>query len=615
MAPPVELLDQAAELAADCGRPDLQRRLVLAAERARQPTVRVLVVGEPGKGKSMLVNSLVAAHVCSVGGVLGSTGPTTVPTVVRRGETAAAFLVLADPSSDVPAAGDATARSAGQRVRVAVENVRAEARRAADPSAGRRLARVEVELPRKVLSGGLELVDTPGVGGISPATALGVLDLLATADAVLVVSDTSQEYTAPELAFLRQCTVLCPVVVSVLTKADVHQHWRQVAELDRAHLARAGLDVPVVPVASPLEQLAVQRSDDELRAESGFPVLYEQLQRVVRRTDGLTVRSIRHDLRSVGEQLTLSLQAELDTLRDPAKNERLRDLERARERLEELGRSSSSWQLLLGDGVSDLMADIDYDLRDRSRMIIREAEATIEAGDPGPLWPEIADWLEARVAEAVGDSFVWAAERSDFLAAQVIEQFTRDGGLVAPDLAVGDPDEVLGRLIDIEDVDAGVMTIRERMFVALRGSYTGVLMVGLLTSLAGMALVNPYSVAAGVVLGRKAFKDDAAARLQRRRNEAKAAVRRYIDEVVFQVNKHLKDRLRLVNRTLRDLVGDRVREMSRTLSESMQAAQRGVQMESAERDARIRRLNGQLQRVQRLTTQAERLDAALAGAR
>jgi hypothetical protein len=609
----VELLDQAAELAADCGRPDLQRRLVLAAERARQPSVRVLVVGEPGKGKSLLVNALVAAPVCSVAGVLGSTGPTAVPTVVRSGETPSAFLVFADPSSDTSSPGAGT--GAGQRVRVPVEAVRAEARRAADPAAGRRLARVEVELPRQVLSGGLELVDTPGVGGVSPATALSVLDLLPTADAVLVVSDTSQEYTAPELAFLRQCTVLCPVVVSVLTKADVHQHWRQVAELDRAHLARAGLDVPVVPVASPLEQLAVQRADGELRAESGFPALYEQLQQVVRRTDKLTARSIRHDLGSVGEQLTVSLQAELEALRDPANQERLRDLEQARGRLDDLGRSSSSWQTMLGDGVSDLMADIDYDLRDRSRMIIREAEATIEAGDPGPLWPEIADWLEARVAEAVGDSFVWAAERSDFLAAQVIEQFSRDGGIVAPELAVGSPDEVLGRLIDIEDVDAGVMTLREQLFVSLRGSYTGVLMVGLITSVAGMSLVNPYSVAAGVVLGRKAYKDDVAARLHRRRNEAKAAVRRYIDEVVFQVNKHLKDRLRVVNRTLRDLIGDRVREMSRTLGEAIQAAQQGVRLESAERDARIRAVNAQLQRVHRLTAQAERLDAALAGAR
>ena len=92
------------------------------------------------------------------------------------------------------------------------------------------------------------------------------------------------------------------------------------------------------------------------------------------------------------------------------------------------------------------------------------------------------------------------------------------------------------------------MTIRERMLVGTaRLLHRGADGRPRSPALAGMALVNPISVAAGVVLGRKAYKDDAAARLQRRRNEAKAAVRRYIDEVVFQVNKHLKDRLRLVN--------------------------------------------------------------------
>jgi hypothetical protein len=139
--------------------------------------------------------------------------------------------------------------------------------------------------------------------------------------------------------------------------------------------------------------------------------------------------------------------------------------------------------------------------------------------------------------------------------------------------------------------------------------------VGLVTSLAGMPLLNPYSLAAGVLLGRKSYKDDAAARLVRRQNEAKNAVRRYIDEVVFQVNKHLKDRLRMVNRTLRDLVGDRVRELQRTLSEAMQGAQQGVRMESADREARIRRVNAQLQRVERLTVQANRLTAASVGVR
>src|SRR3712207_7544103 len=46
----------------------------------------------------------------------------------------------------------------------------------------------------------------------------------------------------------------------------------------------------------------------------------------------------------------------------------------------------------------------------------------------------------------------------------------------------------------------------------------------------------------------------------RRQADAKTVVRRHLDEVVFQVGKHLKDRLRTVSRTLRDLITDRSEE-------------------------------------------------------
>ena len=248
---------------------------------------------------------------------------------------------------------------------------------------------MEVELPRQALAGGLELVDTPGVGGVSPAVSLSALDLLPTADAVLVVSDASQEFTAPELAFLRQCTVLCPVVVSVLTKTDVHQHWRTIAELDRGHLARAGLDVPLVPVAARSSCWRWSVADAGLHEESGFPALYEHLPRSGPSIGGAD-RPVDPARPHLGQRASSRWRSGPSWTRSRTRRgyERLRDLEAARERVEDLGRSSSRWQQLLTDGVTDLMADIDYDLRDRARVIIREAEDTIDAEDPGPLWPD-----------------------------------------------------------------------------------------------------------------------------------------------------------------------------------------------------------------------------------
>jgi predicted phage tail protein len=149
--------------------------------------------------------------------------------------------------------------------------------------------------------------------------------------------------------------------------------------------------------------------------------------------------------------------------------------------------------------------------------------------------------------------------------------------------------------------------LRERLLVGMRGSYSGLLMTGLVTSLAGMAVINPISLAAGVLIGRKAYNDDKAQRLQRRRTEAKTLVRRHLDEVVFQVGKQLKDRLRTVQRILRDLLSDTVDEMLDALGNAQRAAQRSTKEAAAEREARIRALRARLSQVERLAGEISKL--------
>jgi hypothetical protein len=603
---PIGLLERAQALAARCERPELERRLAATSERLARPAVRVVVAGQAGKGKSALVNVLVGAPVCGVAGDTVPIGPagisTPVPTLVRGGPAPLATLVLARPGR----AGDDVERTA-----VPVETLAASLARTAEESAGR-LQRAEVELPRQWLSGGLELVDTPGVGGVRQAATAGTIDLLPTAAAVVVVTDASQEFTAPELAFVRQAAALCEHVVVVEAKTDLYPSWRSISDLDRGHLARAGLDVPVFCVSTVLEVAALAARDAELHAESGIGPLRDHLrEEVVARAAERRERALAYDVASVTEQLKLGVRAELAAMEDPAS---VADIaaraEAARARVEELGRQSSRWQQMLNDGVTDLMADIDYDLRDRTRVIAREAEGTIEANDPGQIWDEIVAWLEERIAGAMTDSFVWAAQRSEWLAAQVVEQFAAERAAVVPELDIGTPDEVLDSLVEVADVDRGSMRVRERLIVGMRGSYSGVLMTGLVTSLAGMPLLNPVSLVAGVVLGRKAYKDDAENRKQRRQSEANGIVRRHLDEVVFQAGKHLKDRLRTVQRTLRDLISATVTELSATYSEANRATQLAMRTVAAERENRLRELRIRQDLLDRLGTDVRRLPGA-----
>src|SRR4051812_13765860 len=229
----VDLIDRAFELAAAGDRPDLRGRLALVRERVSSPSVRVLVVGEPKKGKSSLVNALVGVPVCPIAEDVA----TVVPTVIRAGTSPRAALVLA--RSEATAGGGATADLVLERVEVAMEVLAARSTRTQRPDGGR-LVRVEVELPRRLLDGGLELVDTAGVGGVGAVRSLATIDLLPTADAVVVVTDATQEFTAPEMALLRQAAALCPNVVCLVTRTDACPEWRRIVSLNRGHLAAAG---------------------------------------------------------------------------------------------------------------------------------------------------------------------------------------------------------------------------------------------------------------------------------------------------------------------------------------------------------------------------------------
>src|SRR5262249_7106913 len=133
------------------------------------------------------------------------------------------------------------------------------------PQAGNReVLRVEIGAPSPLLQGGLAFVDTPGVGGHGQPHLSATLGLLPDADALLMVSDTSQELTDPEMRFTRQAYQICPVAVLVAPKTDLYPHWRDIVNTNTGHLQRAGVPIPILPVSSLLRSHAVTLNDKEL---------------------------------------------------------------------------------------------------------------------------------------------------------------------------------------------------------------------------------------------------------------------------------------------------------------------------------------------------------------
>jgi gas vesicle protein len=520
-----------------------------------------------------------------------------VPTVVRHSETVEVTLVRETPGAPP------------ERTEVPVDKLAQYVSEAGNPGNKAMLSYAEIGLPRKILEGGLVLVDTPGVGGLGSAHGAATMSALPSADAVLLVSDAAQEYTGPELEFLGAAMKLCPNVACVVTKTDLYPHWRQIMELDRGHLDDAGIRADAFPVSSTLRLHAAKTQDAELMEESGFrPLVQFLLNRVVGAADELDRRSTSQDVLAVCEQLGTGMKAELAVQENPEQLEPLvAELTRAKTRADDLKQRTARWQITLNDGVGDLQSDIDYDLRDRLRTIGREAEQLLDDADPAEIWDQFATWFHQKVASAASANFVWAAERARYLSQQVAEHFAEAAEVALPDLRFDQSKSLAAKVDPLAQPEGEELGIGQRVITGMRGGYGGMLMIGMATTLAGFALLNPISIGAGLLFGTKTVRDERKRMLQRRQAEAKQAVRRHIDEVTFQVGKDSRDMLRHTQRQLRDHYSKLAEEVSTSIASSVQAAQNAINTTTSERQSRIRDLKAELARIDALADRAKAL--------
>ena len=584
----VELIDHTARIADLNGRGDLRARLDAARARITDPQIRVVIAGQLKQGKSQLLNSLLNMPVARV----GDDETTALVTIVGYGATPSARIVVVKEGAAAAGPGQET-----ESIEVPVEDIARDLRRA--PQArGRQVLRVEVDAPSPLLQGGLAFVDTPGVGGHGQPHLSATLGLLPDADAVLMVSDTSQEFTEPELRFVQQAVELCPVGAVVATKTDLYPHWRQVVEANTAHLQRARVNLPVIPVSSLLRSAAVAQEDQELNTESNFPAIVSFLSEKVlsRENDRIRDRVV-DEIASAAEHLALAVQSELAAINDPDDVRRLtEELERRKQEASDALQHTALWQQVLNDGIADLTADVDHDLRARFRAIVQHNEAVIDGCDPTMHWAEIGAEVEDAVANAVGDNFVWAYRRAEALAREVATTFVEAGldAVKMPDISAREMGARFDGLKSLARLESKPSGLGHKAITSMRGSYGGVLMFGMLTSVAGLGMFNPISLGAGLLLGRKSYREDMENRMLRVRNEAKTNLRKFVDDTLFVVGKESRDRLKAIQRKLRDHYREIADQTTRSLNESLQAAVAAARLEETERNTRVRELERQL---------------------
>lgn len=574
-------------------RPDLAHRLQRKRGRLLGSELRVLVVGMLNQGKSQLINALVNAPVCAVGDDL----TTTAPTIVQHADAPAAALVTD------PGAGRRAIAGPAERVAVPIDEVTKQvSRRAGGPDG--HIVRAEIGIPRKLLASGLVLIDTPPTSVADDETGR-TLAAAEQADAVLFASAATAELSTAELDLLARISTSCPNIIVALTKIDLVPRWRQVAERNIARLSGARVPARQIPLSATLRMAAAQHGDTAINAESGFPDLIACLQRqVTAKSDEVAPITVGVACGQAITVLATDVRTTIDTplvTRTPDVEMQLADAQRA---MDELRRRTSRCQTALGDQMADLAADVEHDLRDRTRRILREVDRIFDDADPKTAWESFEDWLRESLTEAAEVNLGWLVQRCQWVADRVIASFPADREDAPANALLGNMADSVDNVGDMDVPKLDTFSAGNKIFSGLRGSYGGVLMFGLITSLAGLPLINPISLGAGAAFGGKTIKDESDARLKRRQAAAKAAAQRHIDDFFLACGKETKDLARQVQRVLRDHVTERAEDMAARIAESSRQARQTAVAAAAEREQRRQTLTAQLEALVELHRRA-----------
>jgi len=236
------------------------------------------------------------------------------------------------------------------------------------------------------------------------------------------------------------------------------------------------------------------------------------------------------------------------------------------------------------------------------RTVIHDVEEVIDSGDPRDSWTDTEAWLRRQIAIVTMANRDLLAERTEQLAQDVADHFELPEGtrLELPQIGSAEVDSVVLAPVSSLAMPGGKLA---PLLMAARSSYylpmmVGSIAAGLLTAGTGTYLaITGFSLLLGTGIGKKIIGDEKKRQQTYRQQQAKGAVRKFIDEVAFVLNKETRDVLRTAQRHLRDDLQNRAKQLERSAYEAMEAARRlgGLdQAQLADRDRELQAREGQL---------------------
>jgi len=429
---------------------------------------------------------------------------------------------------------------------------------------------VEVRLADQQHDASVRVLDTPGLSGAAADDRRLVLACARRADLVLIVTDASSPLSASECRLLADATRHSPFVAVIVTKTDVHPHWREIRVETTSRIEQLSLPtrIPVMGVSSRLAARARSLMDQDpasgvaLRGQAGIGAVVVAMEEVVEAHADARIDSLLVALVSACRRVPSAANDEIDRL-DSANDEESAAIIRAE--AERLRSTTSTLGMAVDVEIRRLTAKVASEL-DRE---LRSLEKEIIGRDPSADFDDLVAALDNGVQGLLAD-----------LSADLANQLAEVAQTILSPLQPSQAGQELPTLgaWEVQVVPARMSSSRESVGTKLVQNYSLVLFAGLPSTfanwlgtlgLAGAAtLSGPLGVAlgAGVAVGafrvRRGQASGARAR-QRAAETVRATAQRVRNTVTQEMGVSIAEfRLRLIDAAT-DLINARRHELER----------------------------------------------------
>lgn len=544
-----ETISAAEQLAVSLGRDDILQALRGARRRLERDVLTIAVVGDYKQGKTSLVNGLLGRALLPIDADLA----TAVPTLVRAG----APNVTVHRSREAGTSSDA----------VTLDAIGDWVSEWGNPGNREQVDLVEVALEHPLLSAGVALVDTPGLGGLNAAQREATLHFLAMADALVFVSDGASPLSRIEVEFLRAATELVPFGLVAVSRTDLHLEWRRMIEEIERTLEAEGIGLGVIGVSSMLRDAALRERDTDLNEESGFSELLARLSTLKARRTELVGRRVAAEALQTLEILALGLE-------DPGAADPAAALELARQRQGALATAAKRIPGLLQDALADLRSEAEHATRSALRNFSYVADGRIDEIDPAKDWSGVIEEAMAALTADLRGVLDRIEHRITETAGQLTDLLGEESGLVP--LLSGVPELSGLPKADVDDPHFDRASLLGTGLQTLRGAQSGLILLGMVGRLSGLAFLLPVSLGVGLVFGVKQLGEERRRQLEKRRQEARKVLRTLGTEVSAEVTRLVQDRIRDRYRMLREHLQEQAESVQRSTAAAVHRAEQRV---------------------------------------